>query len=446
MINVYTTELTPRITYTFQLVFETLLNDEVQFFQNSEEFQKIDGVKINYSNQLKIDGIYIKPQGLLHESHFQEQHPDIIDWEGEKAFFAVENSFLPFDLFAATFFLVSRYEEYLPGKRDSHQRYRARDSFAAQNSFLEKPLVNIWALKFAHLIELQFPGYRFKRSAFSYLPSIDIDNAWAFKNKGFIRFSASLFKDILNGRWSLLKKRIAVVSRFEKDPYDNYDFMLKTFDKYHFHPIFFFLLNKKGKNDRSLSHHNLYYRNLILKLGEKGKIGIHPSYESHKSNRQLAEEIHRLVGITGKPVTRSRQHFLKMNMPATYRNLIDQGITSDYSMCFPSRPGFRASIATTYYFFDVLKNETTKLRIHPFQVMDATLLHYRGMGVIDAKRKIEQLMLETAKVGGTFISLWHNESLSDAGSWKGWRDVYSEMTRLAAELRNEDKTFTQQGH
>ena len=301
-------------------------------------------------------------------------------------------------------------------------------------------------LKFAHLIELHFAGYRFKRSTFNYLPTIDIDNAWAFKNKGFFRFSASLFKDILHRRWNLLKKRIAVVYRFEKDPYDNYDFMQKTFDEYHFRPIYFFLLNKKGKNDRSLSYRNLYYRNLILKLGEKSKIGIHPSYASNTSNKQLAEEIRRLMVITGKPVTRSRQHFLKMNMPTTYRNLIEQGITSDYSMSFPSRPGFRASIATSYYFFDVLKNEATKLSIHPFQVMDVTLLHYRGMSVADAKRKIEQLMRETAKVEGTFISLWHNESLSDAGIWKGWRNVYSEMTRLAAELINEDKTFTQQGH
>lgn len=443
MINVFSTDRTPRMEYAFRLIFETILNAEVNFFQNEDEFQQYKGVVINYSNKPELGGLYLKPHALLNESHLQVQHPYIIEWEGEKAFFEVENSFLPFDLFAASFYLVTRYEEYLPGKRDEHQRFRARDSFAVKNSFLEKPLVNIWALKLAAKIEKEFPEIHFKRSSFRYLPTIDIDNAWAFKNKGFVRITASMLKDLLKGRWKLLKKRFAVVNRLVQDPYDNYDFMQETFSQFNFRPIYFFLLNSKGRHDRSLSHRNLYYRNLILELGKSGKLGIHPSYASNKNSNLLTKEIDRLHSITGKKVTRSRQHYLKMSMPATYHNLVANGIKEDYTMCFPSRPGFRASIASAFYFFDVKNNVATNLKVHPFQVMDVTLLHYRSMGVADAGRKIEYLMRETAKVGGTFISLWHNESLSDEGYWKGWRNVYTEMTRLAAELRDEYKNSAQ---
>lgn len=436
MINVFSTELTPRIEFAFRLIFENILNAEVNFIQDEDSFMQIEGVKLNYSEVENLGGLQLKPKKLLFEHHLQVQYPDIFEWEGEKALFAVPDSFIPFDLFAASFYLVSRYEEYLPGKRDGHGRFMARKSCAGTNGFLEKPLVNIWAWKLAEIIESKYSGVEFRRSKFKYVPTIDIDNAWAFKNKGFFRIIFSLTKDILKGRWKTFRKRLAVVNRLETDPYDNYDYMLSVYKEFNFRPTFFFLLNKKGKHDRSLSHKNLSYRSLILRLGKVGKLGIHPSYLSNKSSKQLTKEVLRLETITGRKVKRSRQHFLKMSMPTTYRRLIENGIQADYSMCYASRPGFRASIASSFMFFDVLNDCTTNLKIHPFQVMDVTLLHYRGMRASDALKKIKQLLDETAKVGGTFISLWHNETLSDQGEWKGWRQVYTEMTAYAAELRN----------
>jgi hypothetical protein len=442
MINVFSDELTPRIQYSFRLVFETILNNKVQFFQNEEDFKNCKGVKINYSDKNEIDGLYLKPSGLLNQHHLEVQYPDIFIWDEEPAFFPVESSFLPFDIFSASFYLVSRYEEYLPGKRDSHQRFNARNSCAVHNNFLEKPLVNIWALKMAQLIKNTYPEIDFIPSQFQYIPTIDIDNAWAFKNKGFVRISLSIIKDLVKGRFKLLKIRLAVVNRIEDDPYDSYSFMKQIFQEYNFRPIFFFLLNSKGKHDRSLSYKNSAYRNLIVRMSKVGEIGAHPSYASsaNRSEKQLGIEISRLKSITEKEVKYSRQHYLKFTMPTTYRRLLSNGIEADYSMGYPSRPGFRASIATPFYFFDVLKNETTRLTVYPFQVMDVTLLHYRNMRAADASKKIEKLILETARVGGTFISLWHNESLNDNGHWNGWQTVYTQMTQFAADLRDGKNT------
>jgi hypothetical protein len=70
----------------------------------------------------------------------------------------------------------------------------------------------------------------------------------------------------------------------------------------------------------------------------------------------------------------------------------------------------------------------------PFQVMDVTLHNYRSLNAEEALKKIKALMYETASVGGTFVSLWHNETLSGMDDWKGWREVYTEMTQLAVEL------------
>lgn len=442
MVNVYVTELTPRIEYSFKLIFESILNNKVQFIFDPTEFENTEGVKINYSQSPSLGGVYFKPHGLLYDSHLQFQYPEVKEWENETVLCGIDDSVFPFDVFAASFYLVTRYEEYLPGKRDRHQRFMARNSLAGSHLFLDKPVVNRWSFKLADHIEQVYPNFKFERSKFTYQPTIDIDNAWAFKNKGFLRIASSLVKDIFSGRWKTMRKRLAVVFRFSDDPYDNYDFMLSIFKSFKLQPIYFFLLNKKGKHDRSLSHRNLFYRNLINRLEKNGRVGIHPSYASNSHDRLLAKEINRLKSITGKEVSISRQHYLKMSMPKTYRRLISNGIKADYTMGYPSRPGFRASIATPYYFFDLLENKTTDLKIYPFQVMDVTLLHYRNLRADDALRKIVTLMEETAKVGGTFISLWHNESMSDEGHWKGWQNVYTEMTRKAVELSNGYKDTT----
>ncbi len=433
MINVFVPEISSRIKYIFRLIFETILGDAVEFFTDNETFKKAAGIKINYSDIDGVEGLRLHPHNLLFQSHVQFQHVDVFDWDAVNVFFKSDNSFIPFDLFAASFYLVSRYEEYLPGKRDRHQRFMSRNSIAGQSKFLEKPVVNIWALNMADLIEKEYPDYKFNRPSFRYIPTIDIDNAWAFKNKGVFRIIGSTVKDMLSGRWKMIKRRFTVVLRLNRDPYDSYDFMEELFKKFKFRPVMFFLMNKTGKHDRGLSHKNKNFRQLIKRMSKIADVGIHPSYNSTKKKALLGKEIERLEHIIGKEVVLSRQHYLKLTMPRTYRELLKNNIQSDYSMGYSNRPGFRAGICTPFMFYDLLDEEETSLRIFPFEIMDVTLHNYRGMSPSEADKKIKSLMKEVIDVGGTFISLWHNESLSDEGQWKGWRDVYIGMTKMAAD-------------
>lgn len=442
MINVFTPLLTSRIEYAFNLIFRTILKCNVKLYTLPEDFQKAKGIKINYSTNNNIEGLKLEPYGLLNETHLVVQKLDLIEWDEEKAFFSVNNSFIPFDVFSAAFYLVSRYEEYLPSKRDSHYRFMSKNSLAAEKHFLELPLVNMWAWKLAKILENEYKEITIAPTKFTYMPTFDIDNAWAFKHKSITRLALSTMKDVLNRRCNMLSIRFKVLLKLKNDPYDNYDFMLSTLNQYHFKPITFFLLGNKGKYDRAISYRNQHFRSLVLKMANNGEVGIHPSYVSNKNPKHLINEIEKLYGITNKKIVRSRQHFLKLSMPKTYRQLIENGIKIDYSMGYSTHPGFRASIATPFYFFDLLKNETTSLKVYPFQVMDVTLLNYRSMGKDDAIRKITKLMNETAKVGGTFVSLWHNETLGELGRSEGWREVYTEMTRLAANIRNGKTTET----
>jgi hypothetical protein len=113
-----------------------------------------------------------------------------------------------------------------------------------------------------------------------------------------------------------------------------------------------------------------------------------------------------------------------LNFPVTYQNLQKLNILRDYTLGFAREAGFRAGIARPYHFYDLEKEEQSDLIMVPFQYMDGTLQQYKRCSPEEAKEIIKILIDETKRVGGLFVSLWHNTSLTDEDEWKGWRDVF----------------------
>ncbi len=119
-------------------------------------------------------------------------------------------------------------------------------------------------------------------------------------------------------------------------------------------------------------------------------------------------------------------------MPRTFRDLYSAGILEDYSMGYPDEPGFRAGIARPYYFYDVFEDRQLNLKIFPFQIMDGTLYNYKKLDTAGAEEVILKLINETKKVGGLFVSIWHNTSLLDNEEWNKWRRVFEFMLKNQA--------------
>jgi len=44
--------------------------------------------------------------------------------------------------------------------------------------------------------------------------------------------------------------------------------------------------------------------------------------------------------------------------------------------------------------------------------------------VDDAQYLIKEIMDRVREVNGTFISLWHNETVSDNRHWQNWKQVF----------------------
>lgn len=440
MILIYCDELNPRIEYIFRLIFTTILGNEVSFTTKSNKFLKSNVPRINYSYERFGGEFYVKPHRFLYCKALIQPDIQPVWYEGEKYFFeSSADSVIPFDPFAASFYLVTRYEEYLSFQKDKHKRFPADESILEKYKLLKKPVVNIWARLLAGKLKERFPDLTFPEPRFRFLPTIDIDNAWAYAHKGFLRSWGAFSKAALKGDFPELNKRMQVWLGKEKDPFDTYEFIDQVYSENEDKVIFFFLLGNYKRFDKNLSWKNKHLQRLILRISSTYQVGIHPSYSSGKkrNKQKLVDEISRLKKITGKEVIRSRQHFLRLRIPRIYRNLIKNGILEDFTMGYPSHIGFRAGICTPFPFYDLKKESSTSLMVVPFQVMDVTLKIYNNFSPLQAMNEIETLMLEVKKAGGTFSYIWHNETLNDKDEWNGYREVFVKMNEIGFKWANE---------
>jgi len=417
------------------LIFHDLLKVDYHITTDIDEFQSSDIPKFIYGEKAFSDDLFFNSSGLLFDRGVDNIDLESFDHNGINAFFPVYNnqSALPFDVFSAIFYLVSRYEEYQPFVRDGHGRFTANLSRSVELGILDKPVVNIWALEIKKIILDKYPKFQFTERKYKFRPTYDIDTAFAYTQKGLVRTTGRYLVDLKDLNWFDFSQRTQVLFGRKHDPYDTFDLQIEYQKKYNLRPIYFILFARYGRFDKNVNIRNKTFRFLIKRLGDYAIIGIHPSYNSIEHPEYLSFETGKLSEVINQEVFRSRQHFLRLVLPDTYRNLIEHDITDDYSMGYAALPGFRAGICSTYNFYDLDTEEETKLRIHPFAVMDGTLNDYMGLTPTDAIEQIRKLILEVKKVNGTFISLWHNESLSNQKRWTGWRKVYEELLEMAVE-------------
>ncbi|MCB0481388.1 MAG: polysaccharide deacetylase family protein [Flavobacteriales bacterium] len=429
---IYIPELSNRAKYAFDFFFETILKLGVIYTQSEEDFKNESYLpKVSYTHQSIDNELQISPHGLLTAKGIGQLHLVLTDWNGLPIFFQVNNEVIPFDPLAATFFLISRYEEYWPHRSDVHQRFPASESAMFQMGILNQPVVDKWAAQILYMLQSQFPGKIEDNRKYKVEPTIDIDNAYAFLGKGLARTLGAFARSTFQLNTSDIIARAKTLAGMRDDPFDIYDRLIETTSKYNLRAKYFILLADYGLNDKNVPHTSRKFQALIKHLHDHADVGIHPGFRTSTDVECLKKELNRLSQILHKPILESRQHFLKMNLPMTYRNLIECEVVHDYSMGFPDEPGFRAGTCTPFSFFDLELNQKTPLIVHPFSVMEACYKYYKGMQPEEALASISSVISEVKNVKGEFSFLWHSESLCEHEGWKGWSGLYEQTLKIA---------------
>ena len=432
MLLIYSHKITPRVRYIFKHIFTRTLLISVDFTSKIEEFVAHNGPKMTYTKTPLGNEFFVKSNDLLFEQGVNDMEMMIQNWDDVPCFFkAGGKSAIPFDIFAASFYLISRYEEYLPHVKDIHGRYTAEQSLAFKYRFLEKPVVDIWAYKLLEVLKEKFPDYEYKKREYEFISTIDIDNAYAYKYKSFVRRVGGFFKDLLFFKLVNVLNRFAVTFNIKKDPFDTFQQIINIRKEKNIKTIFFFLIGDYTTFDTNVSASKNKFRLLIKEMVDYALVGLHPSYFTMTNASLLKKEKLRLEGIINMPIQRSRQHYLRFSLPETYQNLIDLEVEEDYSMGYASNVGFRAGTCTPFYFYDLDFEIQTPLKVFPFALMDTTLNDYMKLTPRQSLGRIRDLKNEVKAVNGSFITLFHNESLSDYDRWKGWKRLYDSMIKIA---------------
>jgi hypothetical protein len=396
---------------------------------NMQEFVSATGPKINYSHREFADSLQIAPHGLLNEHQLYNHSVSLKhDYEWDTRMWE-QNGDIPFELFAASFYLLSRYEEYLPHKVDEHGRFDAEQSLAVQYGFIETPLVDKWANQLKVVLERAFGKIDCKTPVYSFTSTFDIDKAYLYKGLQNSRQLKKTLKSAGLFRFGKLNEQVQVLNGKLPDPFDTYDYIARQTKDCEL--LYFVLCGGDSEFDEALDPECPEMKSLIQKLSLKHTLGIHPSYETMDDIPMMKAEKERLESSCGKPISLSRQHFLRFRLPQTMNELIKLGITHDYSMAYGNIAGFRASTAFPFYFYDLEQNEATELLLMPTCVMDVTLRYHMNLTIPSALLKVDQLIQEVKQVNGNFISLWHNSNLSTTDDWEPWKEVFETLHTLA---------------
>jgi hypothetical protein len=419
---IYAHQTSPRLQYICKFIFGEQLAVGYSLTIDSESFKEHDGPKINYSDlEMDADIFTLRNHPLLFENDIKEQHTECFEQNGSKAFFKTVGSDYPFDILAASFYLLSRYEEYLPHKKDQYGRYAHENSLAFKEGFLQTAQINRWLNDFGKALQSKFPELTITRPPFSFTPSYDIDIAWSYRNKGLWRNVGGFLK-----KPSL--ERLAVLTGFKKDPFDVYAYLKELHDNHNLHPIYFFLVaTKNARFDKNISPYQHAMWQLMKNHSKNYQVGLHPSWNSNENPSLLLKEKKILETATNQTIEASRQHYIKLNLPESYEQLIAAGITHEYSMGYGSINGFRASVASPFYWYNLKTDEITKLRIHPFCFMDANSFYEQKQKAAESFTELNKYYEECKNNNGQMISIFHNSFLGTDPLYEGWREMYDKF-------------------
>jgi len=395
----------------------------VSFTSKVEDFVAHDGPKLSYTYKQLGNELHVSAVDLLFEQGVMDVDIQLQDWKGIPCFFAskVPNATIPYDIFGATFYMLSRYEEYLPHVKDALGRFPASESIAYKNNFLDRPVVDIWIQRFKEIVTMSFPEYTLKESQFLTQVIIDVPQAFAYRKVGFLRTVGGYANDFINFRLKRNFIRTQVLLGLRKDPFDIFSWLVNVQKQSLSQFKLFFELGDYTADSKNIKYSKRSFQSLIKMVGDYSNVGLLVSKNASQSIDVLKEEKKRIEHITNRPLKQTRITDCKIILPNSYRDLLDQEIVEDYTMGYPDIPGFRASTCTPFLFYDLDYEIQTPLMIYPF------CIHINA--IIDAhKQTIDSVRLErikeaVKKVHGLFLIAFSNSDFTNVYSKKIFRTL-----------------------
>ena len=373
---VYTPKITTRFQYVFRQLFVRILEIPIQFTASLDEFVAFPGAKFSYASEPLGQEFHVYANGFLSEQGISYQDLKKGRWLEYPVLFSHERSSrIPFDLFAASFYCLSRYEEYLPYLKDEKGRYAAVESWVITEGSLEEPLVDLWAISFLEELQKDFPDLKpsNKNKDSQVQPLLIIASPLKYLYKPSLTKARQFLQSLWKLNWWDVLEQLLVESRLLSDPYANYDAVTTHLYKAGLRPEFYFLFTQKPYEGEATAIYNTKLQALIKGVSDDFLTSSLLSYHSQFNEAELRDELFRMNQLIHQPIQRTRFHGGIRNIAATYSMLLQMEVLHDLSMGYEEEMGYRASTAVPFYYYNLENEYQTPLLLHPVVASEAGL-------------------------------------------------------------------------
>lgn len=404
----------PERRYILDIIFNEFLGFEFEVFENEDcqdwiielEKKQILTIKDTFFSKYPKDLEYLKVENI--PSKIEE-----------------------LDIFAASFFMLTRWEENVNKNRDKHDRFPAYESLAYKQGFLDRPIVNEYVEKLKSMLLELDNNLKFKIYNYQLILTHDVDEFYQWKNWNQVLRVA--LGDILKRRdIPLALERIAeyfLIRRGKiKDPFDTFDWLMDKSEAIGAKSRFYFMSGGVTAYDNRYKIDEPKSLELIEKIKKRGHIiGIHPSYNAYNNKVQFKKELDLLEKTVEQKIVEGREHYLRFEVPTTWQIWEDNSLKLDSTLSYADKEGFRCGVCYEYSVFNILTREKLKLKERPLIVMEGSFITYQPhVKSKDMEKKITSLMDEVKKYNGEFVLLWHNSSFNSI-QWKKYQNIYEKV-------------------
>lgn len=379
-----------------------------------------------------VDGSYLHV-GALPEQVSSVQHAalkDIVCLYGEDVFSASEHEmYCGVDLIAGTFFMLTRWEEYVGKARDRHGRFPGTASLAHRAGFLHRPIINEYvSLLKSWLLHAGVQEHAFRKRSFTFSLHCDVDTTRRYPST--FSLLRKLIGQLVRQRsLDAVKDEVAAYREYRRtgrDPYDTFDVIMDLARRAGSRATFFFLTGGDHRFDPGQVLQRPFVRTTYDHVRERGhRAGIHFSYCTAEDEQMMLEEVEMYRAETHEHSAEARQHFLRCLVPQTWRAWERCGVTTDYSLGYPEAAGFRCGVCYPFPLFDVVMRRMLHVYERPLIAMDVTFRMYKDHIPAQAVAEVRLLLDAVRKYDGEFVLLWHNSSFGP--EWQGWERVLAEI-------------------
>ncbi|MEN6327040.1 MAG: polysaccharide deacetylase family protein [Syntrophomonas sp.] len=348
--------------------------------------------------------------------------------------------YMGLDIFGSAFFMLTRYEEYVKPDRDRYDCFPASASLSYQEGFLDRPIINEYLEILWWCLTYLWPGIKRKNRYFRMIVTHDVDVPFAQAFSGVQKLIRNCGGDLLirksakNAFNRLISWQAVKRGKYRKDVNYTFDGLMDISEKNSIRSAFYFktaCTNTIYDDIYSIDHK--YMRQLLRDIHGRGhEIGLHPSYETYKNPAQTKAEFKKLLEVCDEEGIHQnhwggRQHYLRWQVPITWRNWAAAGLDYDSTLGFNEYYGFRCGICYEFPVFDLEKHNTIQLTERPLIVMEESVFEQRHImfNYSKAFEAMNEMKKCCQRYSGDFTILWHNSSLYNDELWELYKSIIS---------------------